>query len=158
MFFSVRPSAAAQKYDKDDVLVVLSKSGLNIREKADPRAQVLALAPCGALVTMGGAPAGALIMFEGIAGRWAKVTFHNVTGYAFDGFLSRLRAPEEGCESLEEYFNDQFKSAGKPVEKEEGGVGTVQKMTELAYSNGAGNQAPGYHIHERRSGMDMLGV
>ncbi len=137
VFISIMPASAVQKYGKDDVLVVLSKSGLNIRDKADLRATVMALAPCGALVTMEGAPAGPLFNVEGIEGRWARVTYRDVTGYAFDGFLSRLRAPEEGCESLEEYYDDQFKSAGNPVEKTEVGEGTVEKTTELAFSNGA---------------------
>ncbi len=137
VFISILPAFAAQKYGKDDVLVVLSKSGLTIREKADMKAKVLVLAPCGALVTMEGEPAGPLFKIEGIAGRWARVTYRDVTGYAFDGFLSRLRAPEEGCTGLDGYYNDQFKSAGSPVEKIEAGEGTEEKTTGLAYSNGA---------------------
>ncbi|HOD15573.1 MAG TPA: SH3 domain-containing protein [Spirochaetota bacterium] len=137
LFLFNGPAGAAQRYAKDDLLVVLSGSGLNIREKADMKAKVLAFAPCGALVTMEGEPAGTLFNVGGIEGRWARVTYRDVTGYAFDGFLSRLRAPEEGCESLDEYYNHQFKSAGNPVEKTEAGEGTEEKTTELAFSNGA---------------------
>lgn len=131
------PLTAAQRYGAGDSLVVLSKSGLSIREKADPRATVLVVAPCGALVTMEEGQAGAAQAVEGIAGAWAKVTYRDITGFAFDGYLSRLRAPEQGCGGLEEYFNDQFKSAGSPVEKAEVGEGTEEKITELAFSNGA---------------------
>lgn len=131
------PSGAAQRYSKDDVLVVLLKSGLEIREKGDMRAKVLGVAPCGALVTMEGDPAGSLLTVMGIEGRWARVTCRDVTGYAFDGFLSRLRAPEDGCESLGEYYSDQFKSAGSPVEKTDAGEGAGEKTTELVFSNGA---------------------
>jgi hypothetical protein len=136
IFYSM-PSPAAQRYGAGDVLVVLSKSGLTIREKADMRAKVLALAPCGALVTMEGGPAAAAQTVEGIAGGWARVTWNGITGYAFDGFLGRMRAPEEGCENLEDYFNDQFKAAGSPVEKVEVGEGTEERITETAFSNGA---------------------
>jgi hypothetical protein len=131
------PAGAAQRYAKDDVLVVLAKSGLNLREKADVRAKVLVLAPCGALVTVEEGPAAPTLTVEGVAGGWAKVTYNDVTGFAFDGFLGRMRAPEKECESLEDYFNDQFKSAGSPVEKVEVGEGTEEKIIDLAFSNGA---------------------
>jgi hypothetical protein len=153
--FISMPATAAQRYGAGDSLVVLSKSGLNIRDKADPRARVLVLAPCGALVTMEEGPAGVAQVVEGIAGAWVKVTYRDITGYAFDGFLSRLRAPEQGCESLEEYFNDQFKSAGSPVEKVEVGEGTEEKITEMAFSNGATIRHREVSYHSNNPGWRM---
>jgi hypothetical protein len=133
----VLPASAVQRYQAGDSLIVLSKSGLNIREKADVKAMVLVLAPCGALVTMEEGTAGAAQTIEGIRGAWTRVTYRGITGYAFDGFLGRLRAPEEGCESLEEYFSGEFRPTGSPVEKDNSGEGTEEKITELSFSNGA---------------------
>ncbi len=79
----------------------------------------------------------AVQVVEGIEGRWALVTCRNITGYVFDGFLSRLRAPKKGCESHEEYFTDHFESAKNTEERVEGGEGMEQKIIELAFSNGA---------------------
>ena len=155
LYFSSMSAIAAQRYAKDDVLVVLATSGLEIREKADARSKVLVLAPYGALVTMEGESAPSTQLVEGIAGGWARVTWNDVTGYAFDGLLGRMRAPEKECAGLEEYFNDHFKSAGSQVEKVEVSQGTETKFIELDFSNGAmirhrevvpGTDSPGWRV------------
>ena len=64
-------------------------------------------------------------------GKWVKVNYKGTIGYVFDGFLSRLKPPNEGKKEL--YLNDPVKSGLKEYLKEE--IGIVKYSKKLPESN-----------------------
>ncbi len=80
--------------------------------------------------------------YEQIYGNWIKVKYNALTGYVFDGYLSKMPAPSLQDSSLEEYLNRVSVQIGKPVTKTSicegeggGGEGTYSVTIQLYQHN-----------------------
>lgn len=84
-------------YMEGDVLRVSTKSGLKLREEPSLNSRVFAKMQMGDEVTVLNT-----LSFEReqtielVEGSWVYVDYHGMTGYTFDGFLSKLPLPSNG--------------------------------------------------------------
>jgi len=102
-------------YKPGDKLYVYSREGLSLREEADPKGKLILVASYGDEVTVV-ADSKPRIAFtsSNIPGAWVKVKYHDLSGYLFNGFLSRLKpmpvtTPDTELEAFKMYLKDQFK-------------------------------------------------
>lgn len=100
-------------YSWSDTLNVFALSGLRLRDK--PGGAVIATAPYGSKITMQEQqPNDRRDTIENIPGHWAKAVWQGKEGYVFDGFLSRLPAPDAGLNTLEAYCDRFFRFREDP--------------------------------------------
>ena len=74
-------------------LYVTAKSGLKLREQADRNGKVVVLIPCGSEVKFieeKGEP----VSISGSSGKWTKIQWKEHSGWAFGGFLSKTKPPD----------------------------------------------------------------
>ncbi|MGH7452937.1 MAG: WG repeat-containing protein, partial [bacterium] len=90
-------------YRAGDTLNVLSRSGLELKQASNPDSRTLSVVPYGEQVVVENNSVKVEFEMEGIAGHWVLAKFGNVSGFIFDGFLSKLPAPPDDCSSLESY-------------------------------------------------------
>lgn len=109
-------SAMELAYKTGEELNVLKPSGLELKDAPDIGAKTLVVVPYGKYVSIGEDKNG-LFPFEveGITGHWVLAGYEEFKGYIFDGYLSRLPAPPEDCNSLEEYVDEKLAAADKRV-------------------------------------------
>jgi 3D (Asp-Asp-Asp) domain-containing protein len=89
-------SLNATNYNIGDTLHVFTMSGLKLRESANTTSKSITTLPLGTKVIV-------LNTFqfekkqtvEDISGNWILVSFNNLEGYVFDGFLSQLPVPKK---------------------------------------------------------------
>ena len=108
--------AQASRFKDGETLNVWATSGLNMRDKPDAKAVKLTTVPYGAKVIVQ-ENIGVKIPFEVeefkgfiVKGYWLLVKYGDMEGFVFDGFLSRLPAPKNKKEDIEDYFNVNFKN------------------------------------------------
>jgi len=89
---------------------VLAPSGLNLRKEAKASSQKLTNIPYGAQVELITVPEECSMLVDQIPGGMAYISFDGLTGYAFDGYLSRFPAPEPGM--LVETYVEKIRDAG----------------------------------------------
>lgn len=80
------------RYEIGDTLSVLAKSGLTLRDSASMNANKITVLPFRSSVVALSPP----VRWEVNADRygcWIRVSYHDMTGYAFAGFLSTLKIP-----------------------------------------------------------------
>jgi hypothetical protein len=103
-------------YDYGDTLTCLAVSGLKIRSEPGGNT-VIGKVPLGGKVVVcpkpWGFPSGLLpYEAEGIKGSWVQVKFDQLTGFVFDGFLSKLPAPSLQHHNLKDYAKGCFRQSG----------------------------------------------
>ncbi len=103
---------AIGNYTTNDELYVYAPSGLKLRSTPDGET-VLATIPFGAKLKVleQRKVLPQIKTVDGLNGYWAKISYEGKTGYIFDGYLSFLPTPKEGCTSLSKYCGDFFKPA-----------------------------------------------
>jgi uncharacterized protein YgiM (DUF1202 family) len=85
----------------NNTALVSAKSGLNLRAKPDPKAEVLANIPNNTLLKLNTVTAEAIII-DGVDGFWVEATYKDKTGYVFSGLLKTdpLQVNAQGGVSL----------------------------------------------------------
>ena len=112
---AINTMAQTSRFKDNETLNVWATSGLNMRDKPDAKATKLAAIPYGAKVVVQ-PNIGVKIPFEveefkgfTVKGLWLLVKYGDKEGFVFDGFLSRLPAPNnDGKESLDNYLNKKI--------------------------------------------------
>jgi Bacterial SH3 domain len=116
---SVLMVAQSSRFKDDETIHVWASSGLNMRSKPDAKAEKIATIPYGAKVVV--LPnIGVKIPFEVeefkgfvVKGYWLLVKYENTEGFVFDGFLSRLPAPNKSKnKSLLTYLEKEIGKIG----------------------------------------------
>jgi hypothetical protein len=85
--------AAAQPASDGALRHVLAPTGLHLRERPDPGSPVLGTLAYGTTVTLLDDASDRRVTVDGLSGGMARVDAGGVTGYMFDGYLSRYPAP-----------------------------------------------------------------
>ena len=80
----------AQNFPPNTTVYAIAKSGLNIRNKPALEGSKVGRIPFGERLELLETVLEAKEQFEGIFGYWVKVQFDSISGYVFDGFLSRI--------------------------------------------------------------------
>jgi hypothetical protein len=115
-------AAAVENQDESEALHhtagkklnVLSRAGLELKEASDPHAKTLGVVPYGEQVSVLEDSAEKIkFKMDGISGYWILAKYGDITGYIFDGCLSRLPAPAEDCHSLEQYVDEKLAGSDK---------------------------------------------
>ena len=120
LLISVNLTAQESRFKEGETINVWAASGLNMRDKPDAKAAKVATIPYGAKVSVQ-PNIGIKIPFEieefkgfTVKGYWLLVKYGNTEGFVFDGFLSRLPAPNlTNIEGLEAYLNNRIGKVGK---------------------------------------------
>lgn len=112
LFTAIILLAAAAPCFAQQTLYAASKSGLNIREKADPASAVLGKVPYGEkVVCINENYQGSPVQTEGMESYWIEVSYGNVKGFAANVYLFTLPPPREEETDLKAYLD----RIGKPV-------------------------------------------
>lgn len=101
-------------YSEGDTLYNWANGGLNIRAEYNKSGNVLGIIPYGEPVVvvsmdhLSGYPKKTVRIgiFNGeieLSGDWVKVSYNGITGYVFDGYLSRFLAPEKSINNFYPY-------------------------------------------------------
>jgi hypothetical protein len=115
--------AQESRFKEGEIINVWASSGLNMRSKPDAKAEKIATIPYGAKVVV--LPnIGVKIRFEVeefkdfiVKGYWLLVKYENTEGFVFDGFLSRLPAPDKNNkEGWGGYFDETIGKSGDKYE------------------------------------------
>ena len=80
----------AQNFPPNTTVYAIAKSGLNIRNKPVLEGSKVGRIPFGERLELLETVLEAKDQFEGISGYWVKVQYDSISGYVFDGFLSRI--------------------------------------------------------------------
>ena len=97
--------ANTDKPTTGSTLQVIAPSGLNLRALPAMDAATLITMPHGAEVTLlEFEDSGKVSRVEWVDGKWIKVEFNGIEGWAFDGFLTILNVPSHDLEMTREYL------------------------------------------------------
>jgi Bacterial SH3 domain len=117
--------AQESRFKEGETINVWASSGLNMRSKPDAKAEKLTTIPYGAKVVV--LPnIGVKIPFEVeefkgfiVKGYWLLVKYDNTEGFVFDGFLSRLPAPDKNeNKDLLTFFEKEIGKIGSKYDLE----------------------------------------
>ena len=116
-------TAQQSRFKENETLNVWAASGLNMRDKPEAKSTKVATIPYGARVTVQ-PNIGIKIPFEveefkgfTVKGYWLLVKYGNTEGFVFDGFLSRLPAPNKADTlDIEGYLDKKIEKIGKRYE------------------------------------------
>lgn len=98
--------ANTDKPTEGSTLQVIAPSGLNLRTQPSMTASAILTMPHGAEVTLIEFEANTeLTRVEWIDGKWMKVEYNGIEGWAFDGFLTILNVPSHELELTREYLD-----------------------------------------------------
>lgn len=86
-----------------DLLYVSAKDGINLREEASTKSQVLKKIPYGMEVQSKHAEQ-VKDTINNINGQWIKISYGGYTGFVFDAYLSRLPLPVYELDTLSECY------------------------------------------------------
>lgn len=107
--------SALNPYCIGDTLHCLAQNGLKLRDS--PKGKAIATILLGEkLVVEAVTPSSD--RYDDIAGTWVKVQYKSQTGYVFDGYLSKLPAPELSDTTFHTYLARTFLKIGKPAKIE----------------------------------------
>ncbi len=94
------------KPTEGSTLQVIAPSGLNLRTQPSMTADAILTMPHGAEVTLlEFEKSEKLTRVEWVDGKWIKVAYNGVEGWAFDGFLTILNVPSHDLELTKEYLD-----------------------------------------------------
>ncbi len=103
-------------YNPGDRLYVLALSGLSVRQDPVITGKKLLKVQYGETIkVLMDRKSRKIFEYEGIRGFWVFSEYNNIRGYMFDGFLSRLPAPNPGSRSIENYLDKQIGMSGGPL-------------------------------------------
>lgn len=113
-------TAQTSRFKEGETLNVWATSGLNMRDKPDAKAAKIATIPYSSKVIVQ-PNIGVKIPFEveefkgfTVKGYWLLVKYGDTEGYVFDGFLSRLSAPDkEKSKNLLSYLEKEIGKIGE---------------------------------------------
>jgi hypothetical protein len=98
--------ANTDKPTEGSTLQVIAPSGLNLRALPSMNAAALLTMPHGAEVKLlEFEESGELSRVDWVDGKWIKVAYNGVEGWAFDGFLTILSVPSHELEITTEYLD-----------------------------------------------------
>jgi hypothetical protein len=101
-------------YKVGEKLNVLARSGLVLKDAPNSGVKTLGVVPYGEQVSVLEDKAEKIkFKMGGINGYWILAKYGDITGYIFDGFLSRLPAPPEDRYSLEHYVDEKLARGDK---------------------------------------------
>ncbi|HZV69457.1 MAG TPA: SH3 domain-containing protein [Saprospiraceae bacterium] len=80
-------------YEIGDTIIVLAKSGINLRDSTSATSKKIQSVPFGTKLVTLDQPRD-YVRIEKRSGSWIKVKYGSVTGYAFSGFLTDLKIPK----------------------------------------------------------------
>lgn len=133
--------SVAAKAQPEGTYYVAAKSGLSLREKADPNAKLLDKIPYGTKVTTIPEDGGWKdITTEGLMGYWKKVNFNNKTGYIVDNYLLPWTPPKlTGIKELKQYLAEAAAPFGAKLTIKSGSQDSESgwEMNKQLYKNGA---------------------
>lgn len=121
---------------------VAAKTGLSMREKADPASKVLDKIPYGTKVTtIDEDVAWVQIITENMTGFWKKVKYNNKTGYIVDSYLMPWAPPKLATiKDLKQYLAQSSAPAGAKVVTKSGSMEQITEsgweLTKQLYKNG----------------------
>lgn len=106
VLFASGAFANTDKPTEGSTLQVIAPSGLNLRALPSMSADAILTMPHGAEVTLlEFEKSTELTRVEWIDGKWIKVEYNGVSGWAFDGFLTILNVPSHDLETTHEYLD-----------------------------------------------------
>lgn len=85
-----------------DSMYVIAPSGLLLRNEANLQSDQLAKMPYGTLVRVLQRPENSTIEVANIEGNMIQIKYNDITGYAFNGYLTRFKVPQN-LESTSNY-------------------------------------------------------
>ncbi len=98
--------ANTDKPSEGSTLQVIAPSGLNLRTQPSMDASSILTMPHGAEVTLLAFEDNTeLSRVEWVDGKWMKVEYNGIEGWAFDGFLTVLNVPSHDLELTKEYLD-----------------------------------------------------
>ncbi len=127
----------------DGTYYVAARSGLTIREKADPASKVLERIPYGTkVITMPEDGGWKEIITEGLTGYWKKVKYNNKTGYIVDSYLLPWAPPKlSTIKDLKQYLAQAAPLFGQKLITRSGTTNQVTEdgweLTKQLHKNGA---------------------
>jgi hypothetical protein len=127
----------------DGTYYVAAKTGLSIREKADPASKVLEKIPYGTKVTTIPEDGGwKEIVTESLTGYWKKVKYNNKTGYIVDSYLLPWPPPKLATiKDLKQYLAQVAAQFGQKLVTKSGSMQQLTEsgweLTKQLYKNGA---------------------
>ncbi|NPV01640.1 MAG: SH3 domain-containing protein [Brevinematales bacterium] len=125
-------------YAPGDTLNVLAISGLNLREKADINGKPIVKVPyAGMLTVLKDTAKPVVFSFDNIDGHWVYAEYEGKKGYIFDGYLSKLPAPQSDAGEIDlpslmqNYLQNNLSPVSDPVfEDNENDGGKWEKVRE----------------------------
>ena len=119
--YSAVSFAQKSRFSENETLYVWALNGLNMRKLPDAKSEKIAALPYGEKVTVQ-ANIGIIVAHEveefkdfKVHGVWLLVKYGDKEGFVFDGYLSRLVAPEKNRKySVDAYIKQNYKKIGKP--------------------------------------------
>lgn len=115
LFLTTYEVQAIKHYCVGDTLHCLALNGLKLR--LNPKGKVLDVISYGAAVVVSAKRDSIWRpdMVDNFSGLWIQVKFRNQSGYVFDGFLSKLAAPEPGDSTIVQYLNRTAQKVGTSI-------------------------------------------
>jgi hypothetical protein len=127
-------------------MYVAAKSGLSIREKADPTSKVLDKIPYGTKITLIEEDGDWVdIVTEGLTGYWKKVKYNNKTGYIVDSYLFPWPPPKLATvKEMKQYLAQAAVPFGQKLVTKSGTMSQISEsgweLSKQLYKNGAEHQ------------------
>ncbi len=109
--FCSKPKITEQN-SKSSQSYVFASGGLNVRSEPSADSDILITIPDRTIIEIKNE---SLVTetqgeIDGVLGNWRQITFQNINGYIFDGFTSSIIPPNEECDNLKEYLDENFKT------------------------------------------------
>jgi hypothetical protein len=127
----------------DGTYYVAARTGLSIREKADPTSKVLDKIPYGTKVTTIAEDGDwKVIVTESLTGYWKKVKYNNKTGYIVDSYLLPWAPPKLATiKDLKQYLAQVAAPFGQKLVTKSGSMAEITEsgweLSKQLYKNGA---------------------
>lgn len=104
----LREGSPLRSHLLSDLSAVTISAGLKMRKQPDPKSEQVGIIPYGKKIKVLQRTRTSFSS-DGISGNWVLAEYNQVKGYIFDGYLSRLPAPErEYANDLGEYLDPYF--------------------------------------------------
>lgn len=152
LFLSQIAQAQQSRFKEGETLYVWALNGLNMRKLPDAKSEKIAALPYGEKVIVQ-ANIGIIVAHEveefkdfKVKGVWLLVKYGDKEGFVFDGYLSRLVAPEKGATySIDFYVEKNYIETGKPSFANFVNSNSIVTITEKEYKDYS--KGDGFYSH-----------
>lgn len=103
------------KADEKKIAYVYAPNGLNMRKGPKLSDQKLTKIPYGAKVEILAPGSGTSLSVDGFTGGMAKIKYEDLTGYAFEGYLSQFSTPPQDMEGKVTLYVETLRAEGHLV-------------------------------------------